>query len=377
MAPSVRYRVLFAGHTRYELPLSPSLARKWDAVAGRLGVRIVGSAGSSSASDVRFRLFHFHGPAILEGTAFYASLPALAASEIQRFRPDVVVAQSPYEGFLLLPALATARRRRPRLVIEVHGDWRTAPRLYGSRMRHAIAALTDRAAACGLRRADATRALTRYTAQLAEDVTGRPPVAVFPTYFDLHSYVREPRVPQPDAPTILWVGVLEHYKNPVGFARSWGIVAERIPEARLHIVGQGRLEAVVQRLVRKYPGRVVHDRWLEPDQLSRAYDAATLLALPSRAEGMGRVIIEAFARGRPVVASDAGGIGDLVRPGHNGLLTPRGDDAAFADALTTVLTDHSLAERLATGAVNDAPRHGWTAERYADAVAAMVERTLT
>ena len=90
-----------------------------------------------------------------------------------------------------------------------------------------------------------------------------------------------------------------------------------------------------------------------------------VLALPSRSEGMGRVIIEAFVRGRPVVGADVGGIGDLVTPGRNGLLAPPGDDTAFADALAKVLTDSALATRLATGAARDAERLRWTADKYA------------
>ena len=103
------------------------------------------------------------------------------------------------------------------------------------------------------------------------------------------------------------------------------------------------------------PG-VQHDRYLEPRLLTRAYDDAMVLAPPSRSEGMGRVIIEAFVRGRPVVGADVGGIGDLVTPGRNGLLAPPGDDTAFADALAKVLTDSALATRLATGAARDAER---------------------
>jgi len=342
---------------------------------------VIGSEGDTSETrarraDERFRLFRFPGPSQLEGAAFYASLPALAAAEIRNLRPDVIVAQSPYEGASLLALLRALGKRRPRLIVEIHGDWRTAARLYGSPRRRAIAPLTDWAASTALRRADGTRALTSYTARLAKEATGRLPVAVFPTYFDLHSYLQEQRVPLPQDPSVLWVGVLERYKDPSGFARAWRIVAQRIPEVRLHMVGQGPLEQVVHSLARDFPGRVAHDRYLMPRVLSRCYDEATLLALPSRSEGMGRVIIEAFTRGRPVVASDVGGISDLVRPGHNGLLTPAGDHEAFADALTNILSDRALAERLAAGAAQDAPEHRWTAERYADAVAAMVERAV-
>jgi glycosyltransferase involved in cell wall biosynthesis len=78
-----------------------------------------------------------------------------------------------------------------------------------------------------------------------------------------------------------------------------------------------------------------------------ALDASTALVLPSRSEGMGRVVVEALCRGRPVVATRVGGIPDLVRGGENGLLVEPGDTRALADALVRILTDQELAERLA------------------------------
>ena len=87
-----------------------------------------------------------------------------------------------------------------------------------------------------------------------------------------------------------------------------------------------------------------------------ALDAATVLVLPSWPEGLGRVIIESFARGRAVVATDAGGIPDLVTHGVEGLLVPPADTIALAAALERVLADRALAERIgaaARGATRD------------------------
>ena len=78
--------------------------------------------------------------------------------------------------------------------------------------------------------------------------------------------------------------------------------------------------------------------------------------LPSWPEGLGRVVIEAFARGRAVVATDAGGIPDLVTHGVEGLLVPPGDVAALAAALDRVLLDRGLAERLGEAARAGTPR---------------------
>jgi glycosyltransferase involved in cell wall biosynthesis len=65
---------------------------------------------------------------------------------------------------------------------------------------------------------------------------------------------------------------------------------------------------------------------------------------------MGRVILEAFCRNRPVVGSEVGGIADLVRDGENGVLVPPCDPAALAEALVRILSDRGLAERLGSGA---------------------------
>lgn len=367
-------RVLFAGSARYDLPLPADLARKWSAVSERLDVRVLGRRGAVSESDRRFRLIEVargRGASI----GFYGRLPLAVLGEARRFRPDVIVAQSPYEAFVLLPALRLLRPR-PKLVIEVHGDWRTASRLYGSPARRVYAPLSDLSARHALRRADATRALTRHTAELAEAATGRAPVATFPTYFDLGSFTREPPQPVPDVPAAAWIAVLERYKDPDGFVRAWRRVAHELPRARLVMVGDGPLRPVVDELVRDLPDSVTLVPRLTPVQISRLLDDSTLLVLPSRAEGMGRVIIEAFARARPVVATAVGGIPDLVEPERNGLLVPSGDPERLAAALVRVLRDRALAERLGRAAFEDAQRLQWTPERYAHATVAMIERTL-
>ena len=81
-----------------------------------------------------------------------------------------------------------------------------------------------------------------------------------------------------------------------------------------------------------------------------------MLVLPSRSEGLGRVVIEAFARGRGVVASRVGGIPDLVRDGVEGLLVDPLDDERSPTRSSSVLSDRALAERLRRG----------RAERYRD-----------
>jgi glycosyltransferase involved in cell wall biosynthesis len=73
-----------------------------------------------------------------------------------------------------------------------------------------------------------------------------------------------------------------------------------------------------------------------------------LLALPSRVDGFGIVILEAWLHGKPVIGADAGGIADLVTPEETGLLVPFGDVSALASAIRRLITEPELVERLGT-----------------------------
>ena len=101
---------------------------------------------------------------------------------------------------------------------------------------------------------------------------------------------------------------------------------------------------------------------------------ATVLVLPSRSEGLGRIVVEALCRGRPVVATRVGGIPDLVRDGENGLLVEPGDTRALADALVRISSDRGLAERLAARARESVEPWIATPEEYAARLRAAVAR---
>jgi glycosyltransferase involved in cell wall biosynthesis len=338
-------------------------------------LRVIGRAATIGAQDARFRLVRV--PPSAPAGAFHLALAPIVLDESRRYRPDVIITQSPFEAFPVLPA-RLGLRPRPKLVVEVHGEWRLAARVYGSRMRRLYAGLADRAAVFALRRADGTRALAPFTEALVRGATGREPICSFPAYTDLEAWLAEPVRPLPKRPVVAWVGVLEHAKNPFMFARAWRIVAERLPEARAVIRGTGSLGPVMDELERAYPGRVEVIPWLpETRDVARLMDDATLLVLPSWSEGLPRAAVEAFTRGRPVIGSAAGGIPDIVKPERNGLLVPPGDAERLADALVRVLSDRELAERLSRGALEDAYRFRWSPERYADAVRDLVDRAMS
>jgi len=362
----VKPRVLFVSR-RVELPLAPSLARKWDAVGEELDFRVLaGGSGSNGA-------FHLTGelPA-LDGPAFFAALPLRLARELRDFRPHAVLAQGAHETAAALTARKLARVETA-VIADLHGDWRTPTRLYGSRLRGLLNPIADRVALSALRNADGIRTVTGYTTALVREL-GLEPADEFPAYMDFDSFLQSVPVALPERPQALFVGVLERYKNVDGLAEAWRRAAPRVPEARLRLVGSGTLQPVVERLLHDLPEQVTWMARLSQEEVSAALDESTALVLPSRSEGMGRVIVEAFCRARPVVASRVGGIPDLVQDDMNGLLVEPGDPDALADALMRVLTDRSLAERLASTAQASSGLWTISPEQFAGRLRSLVDQ---
>jgi glycosyltransferase involved in cell wall biosynthesis len=356
---------------RYSLPLSPPLARKFDALSAELDVRVLGTAAGGGGTDPRFRLYRPIRPRRLDGLAFYALLPFRVARELREHRPDAVLAQGGQESALVLLGRLLARVPS-RVIADVHGDPAAPARLYGSSARRALAPLADLLARIGLQRADGVRTISAYTSGLVRE-TGREPTATFAAFMDLEPFLATAPTALPERPTALFVGVLERYKAVDVLAEAWRLVSSRVPGARLHLVGRGTLREVAERLVAALPEQVRWDESLSTPEVARALDDATFLVLPSRSEGLGRVVVEAFCRGRGVVGSHVGGIPDLVTDGETGLLVPPGDARALAEALERVLTDPALAGRLGGAARIAVEPWLATPEEYARQVRDLVE----
>jgi len=362
----VRPRVLFVSR-RVELPLAPSLARKWDAIGEQLDFRVL--AGGNGGNGT-FRLAR-QLPA-LDGPAFFVALPVRIARVLRDFRPHAVLAQGAHETAAALSARRLARADTA-VIADLHGDWRAPTRLYGSRLRTILNPVADRVAVAALRNADGVRTVTGYTTGLVREL-GLEPADEFPAYMDFDSFLQDPPAPLPQRPQALFVGVLERYKNVDGLAEAWRRAAPQLPEARLKLVGSGGLQPVVEELVRDFPEQVSWTERLSQREISTAFDASTFLLLPSRSEGMGRVIVEAFCRARPVLASRVGGIPDLVEDGSNGLLVEPGDTNGLVDAIVRLVEDRALAELLTAGAQASAGLWTISPEEFAGRLRSMVER---
>ncbi len=360
-----------AARTRYALPLSPALQRKFAALGAELDVHVLAAAQrGNGGSDPRFRLVR--PLPLLDGPLFYARFPFLVARELRRVRPDAVLVQGAQETALALAGRRLARSPA-KIVLDLHGDPGSPTRLYGSRWRRLLAPAADRLARRAIRRADAVRTLSPFTTQLVRDL-GVEPAAEFPAFMDLEAFLERDPTSLPEPPVLLFIGVLERYKAVEVLAEAWRLAAPRVPSASLHVVGRGELSEVPKRLVADFPGRAHWTTHLSTPEVAAALDDATALLLPSRSEGLPRIVVEAFCRGRAVIGARAGGIPDIVVDGENGLVIPPEDAGALAEAMVRLASDAALAARLGAGARRDVGSWLATPEEYARRTRELVDR---
>jgi glycosyltransferase involved in cell wall biosynthesis len=359
------------GRSRYSLPLSPSLEQKFDALSRELDVRVLAATAGGRGADPRFRLVRPVRPRALDGAAFYALLPFRLARELRAFRPDAVLAQGAQEAALCVVGRRLARVPT-KVVADIHGDPAAPARLYGSPSRKLLAPLADVLARYGMRKSDGIRTISAYTSRLVREA-GVEPTAEFAAFMDLEPFVECDPAPLPERPAALFVGVLERYKAVDVLAEAWRLAAPRVPHAMLHMVGRGTLREVPESLVADLPAQTRWTESLPTLEVAHALDDATVLVLPSRSEGLGRVVVEAFCRGRGVVASRVGGIPDIVEDGKTGALTPPGDAAALAEALVRALSDRAYAEELGAAAYVAVQPWLATPEEYARRIRELVD----
>jgi glycosyltransferase involved in cell wall biosynthesis len=148
----------------------------------------------------------------------------------------------------------------------------------------------------------------------------------------------DPAPPPPGGPHLVAIGRLAEQKGFPVLIAALAQVAADLPGARLTLVGDGPLRAGLEAQAQAagLADRVRFAGWQDEAGVRAALAGAQALALPSFAEGLPVVAMEAMAAGRPVIGTLIAGIPELVVPGETGWLVPAGDAAAFAGAIRSL-----------------------------------------
>lgn len=142
------------------------------------------------------------------------------------------------------------------------------------------------------------------------------------------------------------VGWLLPIKGPMYLLKAMEGLWQNYPDTELVYVGKGDLEKELRQEALRLgvSDRVAFPGWR--DDIPEIMQCLDVFVLPSLNEGMGRVLVEAMAAGKPVVASGVGGILDLVKDGLNGFLVEPGNPGALCDAIRKLLSDKRLRDEM-------------------------------
>ncbi len=164
-------------------------------------------------------------------------------------------------------------------------------------------------------------------------------------------------VPLGSVPTAVFVGRLNDWKGWQVFAEAAGLVHASLPESRFILAGgtvpgSTMNDSVVEARLRTVdPSGAWLDWWGEVDDGRHVMQSGWVTVVPSlRPEPFGNVAIEAMAEARPVVATNMGGVAEIVVEGETGLLVGPGSAEELAAAMTAILSDRAMAERLGEAA---------------------------
>ena len=143
--------------------------------------------------------------------------------------------------------------------------------------------------------------------------------------------------------------------------KALGVALEavaRVPEVDLALAGEGDERAALERRAHELglDGRVRFLGSLPRDEVLALFRRADAALLSSAWENFPHALVEALAVGTPAIATNVGGVAEIVSDGENGLLVPAGDPAALADAIRRFLGDDALRTRLASAAAPSTER---------------------
>ena len=259
---------------------------------------------------------------------------------IKQLRPDIVHAHDPHGVAMAALALSMSTQpKRARLVAARRVDFR----LKGNALSRWKYDQVDRfiCASDAIRKillADGVAPARTVTVHEGIDlahVAAAPPAALHEEFWLPHG-----------APIVGNVAALVPHKGQRHFVEAAALVVREVPDARFIIAGEGELRPTLEHLIQHHKlEKHVVLAGFRPDVLS-LHKSFDVFVMSSITEGLGTSLLDAMACGRPIVATTAGGMPEVVQDGRTGILVPPRDDQAMADAIIKLLKDEGLRERM-------------------------------
>lgn len=160
------------------------------------------------------------------------------------------------------------------------------------------------------------------------------------------------------AKVIGFVGRLEEIKGADFFVQAAGLCLKTNPRAKFTLAGEGSLRRKLEEKVNSagFKEQIIFLGWRE--DVADIMGILDILVLPSLNEAVGIVLIEAQSLGVPVIASNVGGIPEMINPGESGILIPPADPEALASAINHLLADPQRLQNMSLAAKT------WVKDRF-------------
>ena len=166
--------------------------------------------------------------------------------------------------------------------------------------------------------------------------------------------------------TILSVGAYSERKGQLLLVKAFEEMAGQMPYANLILCGtiadEKYYNAIVEYIANShFANRITIRTNASQDELDELYQQAGLFALYSSEESQGIALLEAMATGLPIVATRVGGISDVVEDGENGVLVEYDDVSVFSQALSHILSDRIVWNKMSQTSRLMAKNYSWSA----------------
>ena len=188
-----------------------------------------------------------------------------------------------------------------------------------------------------LNRSDHLIVLSTQWISLIKSITKNSKVCVIPNFVEIPE-MKFDEAQQREECTILFLGRLNNDKGLFDLVNALTLIKHDYPSLRLEICGDGDASKLIDLISKlNLKENINFNGWISGDLKVKLLQKATIYVLPSYFEGLPMGVLEAMSYGLPVIASDVGGIPDIVKSGNNGLLIKPGDIQGLSQAINSML----------------------------------------
>tara|TARA_B100000401_G_scaffold418313_1_gene342062 strand:- start:62 stop:1195 length:1134 start_codon:yes stop_codon:yes gene_type:complete len=342
-------KVLFISPTVYSSPLTKDIQKKFQSLSKVCKPIVFAFSEEKSTSIVegvktifnkknKNRFLNYLKIIFL----FFFKIPKIVKEQ----NIEIVCLQDPITGFFSIFSLKI-RKLPVKIVVETHGDFIDTigleknlllPKFYTS--------IFGSLAKYSIKNADLVRSISDFTEKQVLDFGYQGLFVRFPAWINIDNYLNvDIKRSYSDVFKIIFVGSVTERKNPKIIIESLEAIDNNIS---LEIIGQTPNLKYLKELSKlisssKHSDSIIMTPFINSEELIEKYSSANLFILPSKSEGLGRVVIEAQATACPVLVSSGTGIVDLIIESETGYIFDNNDPEDLKEKIQKIIENYDVA----------------------------------